>query len=157
MKYSPSPFGTAEKLEEYFHLAHKQRAAEKRYAFAIFDKLGGKYAGSTSMGEISNKDLRLQVGWTWIGNEFRGSKLNRHCKFLLLRYIFETLEFERVEFFTDSRNERSKKAITGIGGKLEGELRSHTLLANGYRRNTLIYGILKDEWREIKASLVQKL
>lgn len=157
LKYSPSPFGTREKLLEYFQLAHTQRAAEKRYAFAIFDKLKNKYAGSTSMGEISNRDLRLQLGWTWIGSEFRGSKLNRHCKFLLLRYIFETLKFERVEFFTDSRNERSKKAITSIGGKLEGELRSHTLLPDGFRRNTLIYGILKPEWKEVKANLVQKL
>lgn len=157
LKYSPSPFGSREKFQQYFHLAYNQRAAEKRYAFAIFDKLKGKYAGSTSMGEIFNEHLRLQLGWTWMGSEFRGSGLNRHCKFLLLRYIFETLNFERVEFFTDSRNERSKKAITGIGGKLEGELRSHMLLPDGHRRNTLIYGMLKAEWRENKVLLLQKM
>jgi RimJ/RimL family protein N-acetyltransferase len=157
LKYSPSPFGTQEKLREYFNLAYAHRNAEKRYAFVIYDKLEKKYAGSTSMGEISNKDCRLQLGWTWMGKQFRGSGLNLHCKFLLLRYIFETLKFERVEFFTDSRNEPSKKAIVKIGGKLEGELRSHTVLADGYRRNTLVFSILKHEWAGIKFSLLAKL
>ncbi len=157
LKYSPSPFGSHEKLTAYFFEANTQRAAENRYAFAIYDKLMKKYAGSTSMGAISNRDLRLQIGWTWLGSEFRGTGLNRHCKFLLLRYIFETLNFERVEFYIDSRNETSKKAISGIGGKLEGELRSHTLLPDGYRRNTLIYGILRTEWKQVKANLVQKM
>lgn len=150
LQYSPSPFGSKEDLRQNFDIAFQQRAEKKRYAFAIYDKTKDKYAGSTSMGDISWKDKRLQIGWTWIAGEFQGTGLNKNCKLLLLNYIFETLQFERVEFVTDSRNLVSQKAIVGIGGTFEGELRSHVLMRDGYRRNTKIYSILKNEWPEIK-------
>lgn len=150
LQYSPSPFGSKEDLRENFDIAFQHRAEKKRYAFAIYDKATNKYAGSTSMGDISLKDKRLQIGWTWIAGEFQGTGLNKNCKLLLLNYIFETLQFERVEFVTDSRNLVSQKAIVGIGGTLEGELRSHVQMKDGYRRNTQIYSILKIEWPEIK-------
>jgi len=67
------------------------------------------------------------------------------------------LDFERVEFKTDDRNEQSKNAIMAIGGKLEGILKSHTLMFNGYRRDTAYYGILKGEWKSIKKSVFKNI
>lgn len=150
LQYSPSPFGSERLLKENFNISFLQKRENKRYPFAIYDKQKRKYAGSTSLGEISIKDKRVTIGWTWIGKEFRGTGLNRNCKFLLLSFLFETLDFKRIEFVTDSRNIRSRKAIEGIGGTFEGELRSHLVLPDGFRRNTAIYSILKEEWREIK-------
>ena len=71
-------------------------------------------------------------------------------KFLMLKYAFEVLEFEKVEFRIDERNIRSRKAVEKLGAALEGTLRSDTLMINGFRRNTCCYGILKEEWVEIK-------
>ncbi|MEM1137497.1 MAG: GNAT family protein [Bacteroidota bacterium] len=150
LQYSPSKFGTKESLKAYFQSAFDLKQKQLRYSFAIFDKMKNSYAGSTSFGNISNKDLRIEIGWTWLGKDFQRTGLNRHCKFLLLQYVFEGLMFERVELKTDSRNEQSRKAIEAIGGKYEGELRSHTLMPNGFRRNTVYYSILKDEWNGIK-------
>jgi N-acetyltransferase len=59
---------------------------------------------------------------------------------------------ERVEFRTDERNNASRSAIEKIGGKLEGILRSHTLLYSGIRRSTVYYSILKEEWEVLKPS-----
>lgn len=152
LKFSPSPFGTADLLQDYINIAVEQRKEKRRYAFAIFDKEKKVYAGSTSFGEVCNKNMRLQIGWTWLGREFQGTGLNKTCKFLLLKYAFENLKMERVEFVTDSRNIQSQKAIEAIGGKFEGELRSHTLMPNGFRRNSRYYSILLDEWNDIKES-----
>ena len=72
-------------------------------------------------------------------------------KFLMLRHAFETMKFEKVEFRIDERNERSRKAVEKIGATLEGILRSDTRMLDVFRRNTCCYGILKEEWTEIKS------
>jgi len=156
-KFSPSRYGSEESLKKYFKNTFEKKKHLLRYPFAIYDKSTGTYAGSTSYGNISNRDKRLEIGWTWIGREFQRTGLNRHCKYNLLQYAFEKLDFERVEFKTDDRNEQSKNAIMAIGGKLEGILKSHTLMFNGYRRDTAYYGILKGEWKSIKKSVFKNI
>ena len=150
LQYSPSPFGTKAAMQTYLDIAFQNRKQETRYAFAIFDKQMGRFAGSTSYGNISLKNQRVEIGWTWIAPEFQRTGLNRNCKFLLLRYGFETLNLERIELKTDARNTQSKTAIEAIGGQFEGVLRSHTLMLDGHRRDTVYYSILKAEWPEVK-------
>lgn len=150
LRFSPGPFGTSEALQQYIELALKQRKQENRYAFAIFDRERNTYAGSTSFGAVSNEHRRLQIGWTWLGKNFQRTGLNRNFKYLMLKYVFEDLEFERAEFVTDARNLQSQAAIEAIGGKFEGELRSHILMLDGFRRNSRYYSILLDEWPQIK-------
>ena len=145
-QFSPSQIYSRELLEMYIDNALLDRKNNTRYAFVIFDKQQQQFAGSTSFAAISNKDRRLEIGWTWIGKSFQRTGLNRHCKFLLLQYAFDTLKFERVELKTDERNIQSRTAIEGIGAKQEGILRSHTVMSDGFRRNTVYYGILRNEW-----------
>lgn len=153
IQYSPFPFGTKETTQHYFSDAYEGRRNGVRYPFAIIHKSSEQFIGSTSIGFVSEKDLRLEIGWTWIDRTLHGSGLNRECKFLLLRYAFEALEFERVEFRTDARNLRSQRAMEKIGATYEGELRSHTVMPDGFRRNTRFYGILKEEWPQIRKSI----
>ena len=121
----------------------------------IFDKVKNVYAGCTSFANISNKDKRAEIGWTWIGKDFQKTGLNRHCKFLLLRYMFEHLGFERVEFRTDERNIQSRTAMEKMGAKYEGALRSHTLMNDGFRRTTVYYSILKEEWNKLRTGFLK--
>ncbi len=153
LRYSPSQFGTETALRKYIEAALKQRNKNTRYPFVIYDKSIGKYAGSSSYGNISNANQRIEIGWTWLDKNRQRTGLNRHNKFLMLGYAFEDLQFERVELKTDSRNEQSRKAIEAIGATYEGTLRSHTLMSDGYRRDTVYYGILKAEWQEIKTTI----
>ena len=137
-------------LRDYIDNAMEERKNKTRYHFIIFDKKKNTYAGSTGFLNISNADSRVEIGSTWIGKDFQRTGLNRNCKFLLLSYAFEELGAERVELKTDERNTASRNAIEKIGGKFEGILRSHTLMHDGYRRNTVYYGILKNEWEYLK-------
>ena len=148
--YSPSPFGGIQGIRKYVEQALEQKEAKQRYPFAVYDYHREAYAGSTSFMAISNKDLRLEIGSTWIGPEFQRSGLNRMMKFVMLSYAFEALGFERVEFKTDSRNIQSLTAIKAIGGVEEGTLRNHTVLMDGYRRDTVYFSILKSEWPQVK-------
>jgi len=75
----------------------------------------------------------------------------------MINYAFESLDTKRVELKTDARNMRSRTAIEGIGAKYEGSLRSHTIMTDGYRRDTAYYSILVDEWPEVKRELLLKI
>ena len=151
LQYSPPQFGTEAHLVEYVEANMALRDKELKYPWAIFDKKVDAYAGCTSLLNISAPNARLEIGSTWIGHEFQRTGLNRACKFLLLHYVFEELKWERVELKTDNRNEQSKTAIQKIGAQYEGKLRSHTVLSDGYRRDTVYYSILKAEWPRIKS------
>jgi N-acetyltransferase len=150
VQFSPYLIHTEEYIKGFINTAIKNRANKTHYSFIIFDKRTQAYAGSTSFWNLSNKDKRLEIGATWIGKEFQKTGLNRQCKFLLMSYAFDVLEFERVELKTDERNTQSRNAIQKIGGQFEGIMRSHTLMNDGFRRSTVIYSILKNEWQALK-------
>ena len=144
-------------LESWVNESITDRRKHSRYTFVIVDKATGNLAGSTAFGNISEKDKRLEIGWTWVSEACRGTGLNRHCKFLLLRYAFEELGYERIELKTDVLNLRSRQAMRKIGATEEGILRSHTLMHDGRRRDTIFYSILRPEWPQIKATIFADL
>ncbi|QCR21061.1 GNAT family N-acetyltransferase [Pontibacter sp. SGAir0037] len=149
-RYMPGKISSEAELQKWGEQNVSDRVECRRYAFVIIDKATGALAGSTSYGNISPADKRLEIGWTWLGKDYRGSGLNKHCKFLLLHYAFEVLEYERVELKTDVLNMRSRKAMLKLGATEEGTLRSHTQMHDGRRRDTIYYSILRPEWEEIK-------
>lgn len=151
--YSPSDISTSEKLRDYTKVALEGFQNKTAMPFIIYDKQKKQYAGSTRFGLINWKNKLAHIGWTWIGHDFQGSGLNKHMKFLMLQYAFETLEFEKVEFRIDERNQKSRKAVEKLGATLEGILRKDTLMKDSFRRSTSCYGILKDEWSTIKATV----
>lgn len=151
--YSPSNISTPEDLKVYVVTAIKDYYLKTAIPYIIFDKTKNAYAGSTRFGLINWKNKVLHIGWTWIGREFQGTGLNKQIKFLMLRYAFETMNFEKVEFRIDERNLQSRKAVENIGGKLEGILRKDTLMLDCFRRSTCCYGILKEEWSDLKSNL----
>ncbi|MFT4736717.1 MAG: RimJ/RimL family protein N-acetyltransferase [Cyclobacteriaceae bacterium] len=156
LQYSPSPFGTESKLKAYIQGAIDLRTVGQRYPFAVYDKKNRRLTGSSSYGNISEKDKRLEIGWTWIAPDQQQTGLNQAMKYLMLSYAFEQLNYQRVEFRVDDRNEQSKMALGKIGAHYEGTLRSHTVLENGTRRATSCFSILCSEWPEIMEKLTAK-
>jgi RimJ/RimL family protein N-acetyltransferase len=135
-----------EGLINYIKLAIEAKLSEKEYPFIVFDKLNNQYAGSTRFYDIQLNNKSLQIGYTWYGQRFQGTGLNKHCKFMLLTFAFEKLGMQRVEFRADAKNERSILALKSIGCKVEGILRSNGIRADGTRRDSIVLSILKSEW-----------
>ena len=152
-KYFTLNLGDKVQLKRWMDQAFADTSANTRRAFTIIDKSANKIAGSMSMGNISMYDLRLEIGWSWLGKKFRGTDINRHSKFSMMKYAFEELHFERVEFKTDVLNTRARKGLEKIGGKEEGVLRSHTTMWNNRRRDSVYYGVLKNEWPLLKQTI----
>jgi RimJ/RimL family protein N-acetyltransferase len=123
---------------------------KQRLQFVIIEKTGNSIVGSTAFGNISERDSRLEIGWTWLGKEYQGVGINSQVKKLMLSHCFEVLGLERVEFKTDVLNIQARKALKNINAIEEGVLRSHTLMTLGRRRDTIFYSILKQEWDYVK-------
>ena len=116
-----------------------------------------RLAGATRYLNIMPKDRGLEIGGTWYGSDFQRTPVNTECKYLLLRHAFETLGCIRVQLKTDSRNERSQRAIERIGAVKEGVLRNHMILPDGYIRHSVFYSILDTEWPGVKRRLEEML
>jgi len=132
-------------------LARTERGTD--LPFVAIHLASGRVAGATRYLNIMPNDRGLEVGGTWYGVEFQRTSVNTECKYLLFRHAFETLGAIRVQLKTDSRNERSQKAIERIGAVKEGVLRNHMILPDGYFRHSVFYSILDSEWRGVKMRL----
>ena len=80
---------------------------------------------------------RLEIGWTWVAHR-RGSGpapiARRSC--CMLAHAFDALGCRRVEFKTDSNNERRATALLGIGATFEGVFRNHMVMPGGGMRHS---------------------
>jgi RimJ/RimL family protein N-acetyltransferase len=100
---------------------------------------------------------RLEIGWTWVARDWQRRGANREAKLLQLTHAFETLGANRVEFKTDSLNEKANPALLGVGATFEGTFRNHMVMPEGRLRHSNYYSVVADEWPEVKARLVAKL
>ncbi|MFI5131546.1 MAG: GNAT family N-acetyltransferase [Chitinophagales bacterium] len=149
--------GDEKQLQKWFEMAFTDKAANTRRAFTIIDKETGEIGGSSSLGNISIHDLRAEIGWSWLGKDFRSTGLNKHTKFAMMRYAFDELNFERIEFKTDLMNERARQGLRNVGGIEEGILRSHMTMWNNRRRTSIYYSVLKDEWQKLKETIFKDI
>jgi N-acetyltransferase len=125
--------------------------------FVAIHLASGHVTGATRYLNIMPNDRGLEIGGTWYGSEFQRTAVNTECKYLLLQHAFETLGCIRVQLKTDSRNERSQKAIERIGAVKEGILRNHMILPDGYYRHSVYYSILDTEWPDVKKRLKEMI
>ena len=125
--------------------------------FAIVLADTGEPIGSTGFLEIRERHRGLEIGRTWIGKTWQGTKVNPESKYLLLRHAFETLDVLRVQLKTDSNNLHSQRAIEKLGAVREGVLRNYQIRSTGLPRHTVVYSIIADEWPAVKARLEARL
>jgi RimJ/RimL family protein N-acetyltransferase len=155
--YFTSRLHHSDELLHWVETALQEREEGKRLPFTIVEKTTGQLCGSTSLGNISYPDKRIEIGWSWLGKSFQGTGINVHAKFCLLNFAFEMLSFERVEFKTDNLNERAKQALRKIGAKEEGVLRSHMQMPLNRRRDSVYFSILKNEWPLLRHSIFKEI
>ena len=139
----------------WISLAVNEMATGSQVAFVIINKQNNKIVGSTRLFRVNEVDRALEIGHTFISPAFQRSHVNSHAKYLLLEYVFETLDFTRVEICTHENNFQSRNAIARIGGKFEGILRKNRRAEDGSYRNTALFSIINDEWPQVKANLLQ--
>ena len=140
-------------LRTWAETAIAARTAGTELPFATIDRATGRPIGSSRYMNIVLEHRRLEIGWTWVAPGFQRTGANREAKLLMLRHAFETLGCRRVEFKTDSLNEKSRTALLGIGATFEGIFRNHMVMPDGRMRHSAWYSVTDDEWPEVRATL----
>ena len=156
-RWTVSAVRTAAEMEAYVTTALRGRDTGQVQPFVTVAQATGEVVGSTRYGNIDPEHRRLEIGWTWLTPGWQRSGANIEAKLLMLEHAFERLRCIRVEFKTDALNEKSRRALLGIGAKEEGTLRQHMVVWDGRLRDTVYYSVIDSEWPEVKMRLRQKL
>ena len=144
-------------LADTRHWVDEAMAQADQYPFAIVEVAKGKVVGSTRYLNIRPEHASLEIGWTWLGQDWQGTGVNTEAKYLLLSHAFEVMGCRRVEFKADARNLRSQRALEGIGATREGVLRQHMIVQGDFSRDSVYFSVLDNEWPDVGRRLQQKL
>ena len=148
---------TQEDMRVWVQELLRRQAAGTDLPFVVVHLESGHVVGATRYLEMRPSHKSLELGGTWYAMDFQRTVVNTECKYLLLKYAFETLGCIRVQFKVDARNERSIRAIERIGAVREGVLRNHFILQDGTIRDSIYYSIVDREWPDAKIRLEEFL
>jgi N-acetyltransferase len=171
--YSAVPDGRAE-FAEYVRQNVELAATGRQIPFAVCRLADDRIVGSTRFMDLEvfcwpppwppgvthgpaptdgQPPSVAEIGGTWYSASAQRTVVNTECKLLLLTYAFEAWGVLRVTLKTDSRNDRSRRAIERIGAVFEGIRRVHSPAVDGGTRDTAYFSIVKAEWPAIKERL----
>lgn len=148
---------TDEQARTYFSTAFAEREAGRAYPFTIFHRPSGEVIGSSRFADIRWHHRNCELGYTWFRPDLHRSGVNTESKLLMLTMAFETLGWIRVQIHTDTRNERSQRAIEALGAVFEGVLRRHMIVKDDYIRDTRVYAVVDLDWPRVKQQLLERL
>lgn len=152
-RWSPEPVSDAGDMRRYIETALDEKERGVSLPFVTIDKSHDKIVGSTRFGNIDVKNLRAEIGWTWINPAWQRTFINTQAKLLMLAHAFETWKCIRVELKTDALNDKSRNAILRLGAKEEGIFRQHMITESGRLRDTVYFSILDSEWLSVRERL----
>jgi N-acetyltransferase len=136
---------------------HEQRDRGVSVPFAVESSDDGRMLGYTRYLHFDPPKRTVTVGGTWYVPDVRGTAVNPASKLLLLEHAFERAHINRVEIHTDTRNERSRRAIENIGAQLEGIQRADRIDNAGNVGDSVVYALIRSEWHEVKGKLEQRV
>jgi N-acetyltransferase len=148
--FTLAKINTRQDFRKYFDTAMNEKEHQRSYPFAYLHKPSAQYVGCTRYANIEFAHKKMEIGWTWLHPSLQGTGFNKHCKFMLLQYGFETLELNRIELKTSSLNLKSQKAMLKIGAVREGLFRRNFINEDGSTRDTVYFSFIREEWPEIK-------
>jgi RimJ/RimL family protein N-acetyltransferase len=98
----------------------------------------------------------IEIGSIWYTKQAQRTEINTNAMYLLFSYVFEELQYRRLEWKCNSKNEASNQAALRLGFEYEGLFRNH-YVSRGENRDTAWYSIIDSEWPTKKQKLAHKL
>ncbi|WP_430412294.1 GNAT family N-acetyltransferase [Kordia sp.] len=155
-RYMSSQYTTSEALEKYLYSFLKNHKERSMIPVCIKDNSSQKAIGMTCIGNINNEKNEVELGWTWIEEAYQKTSTNRIVKLLMLNYIFNELNCNKVVFRVNEKNNISMRSLEKIGASFNGiteiyvaETKQTVGVAN--------YCIQKKEWKSSLEAKLQKL
>lgn len=116
----------------------------------LFLKGTGTLVGSSGLHRIDWTVPRFEIGY-WCRTRFAGQGYVTEAVQGITAFAFGALGAERVEIRCSPENRRSVRVAERTGFTLEGELRNAERTPDGKLRNTLVYAMIPENYRELNA------
>jgi N-acetyltransferase len=146
-----------DKVETYIEAALAGQREGRMLPWAVRELAGGTIVGSTRYHDIVAEIDRVEIGYTWYARRWQRTHVNTTCKLLLMQHAFETLGCQVVGLRTDNFNFASQRAIEALGARKDGVIRHHHARRDGSVRDSVMYSVLRAEWRDVKRNLELRL
>ena len=156
-RWMPSNIQTPGEMRTYIDNALAGRETGREMPFATIERSSGRVVGGTRYMNIEPQHRRLEIGFTWLAPAWQRTALNTEAKLLMMAHAFNALGALRVEFKTDSLNDKSRTALLGIGAKEEGTMRNHMVTDSGRRRHSVYFSVIEEEWPQVRQHLEMRL
>lgn len=155
-RWIPFPQSTdAAQFDSFFNWLLEENIGDRMGTFITLDR-EGNVIGTSSYMAIRDEHDGVEIGSTMVTPSAWGTGANIEAKLLMLDHAFNRLGCQRVEFKTDSRNERSRKALEAIPAQFEGIFRKHMNTPYGVR-DSAYYSVIDEDWPEVRANLESRL
>jgi [ribosomal protein S5]-alanine N-acetyltransferase len=104
----------------------------------------GKFVGWCALNEWNPEFKSISLGYCFDDSVW-GKGFATEAAAVLLKWAYESLDLNRVQAHTDTRNTASARVLEKLGFKREGTLREDCIV-NGDVSDTWAYGLLRREW-----------
>lgn len=142
---------TLESCTEYL----KTFDQKSSFLFGIFEKNSNLHIGNVTI-YLHAQHSTTSFGYIIGEKEFWGTQAATEAIFLLIEYCFQQLKSAKVWGACYSPNLASVFNFIKFGFKKEGHFKKH-FVEGGNRVDTLYYGLLVEDWPEIKAKKFPQL
>jgi RimJ/RimL family protein N-acetyltransferase len=147
LRYWDAPPWSATADAERFIAACRQMAEEGTgVRLAVERVCGGAFIGWCSLTRWNPGYRSAALGYCF-QREAWGHGYATEAAGAVLRWAFETLELNRVQAETDTRNIASARVLEKLGFVREGTLREDCVV-NGEVSDSWVYGLLRRDWRQ---------
>ena len=144
------PYGPFPDVQSYHAWLEKNSSVDDPLLFTACQQK--QPVGVISILSIEPSDGRAELGHIWYSPQVQRSKVNTESVYLLLCYLFDDLNYRRVEWKCNNKNEASKRAAQRLGFQYEGLFRQHRVI-KGENRDTAWFSMLDNEWPQRKVNL----
>lgn len=134
---------TLEKEQQWYD---RQRESNNSYSFAIETLEDSIYIGGCGINEYDWKNGTAEIG-IFIGNaQFRGKGYGTDAMKILIDFIFNYTNINRIQLSLFSFNQRAYKSYLKCGFKEEGRLRQR-IFRYGEYHDQIVMGLLREEYK----------
>jgi len=126
--------------------------AREELQYRMFLKGTHTVVGSSGLHRIDWSLPRFEIGY-WCRKRFQGQGYVVETVRGLTTLAFETLGAVRVEIRCDARNDASARVAERAGYCLEGILRQDARAPDGSLRDTMVFGLVRDDYSALRETM----
>ncbi len=146
LRYWDAPPWSQPERAERFITGCRQMAEEGTGARLAVDRVSdGAFIGWCSLNRWNPEYRSASLGYCFDDAAW-GHGYGTEAARALLRWAFDTLDLNRVQAETDTRNAASARVLEKLGFVREGTLREDCIV-NGEVSDSWVYGLIEREWR----------